>query len=106
MLTVYQLRLPKTLNFIRRNVYCCAPDTKATAYISVVRPHLEYAAAAWDPYLVADCKLLEKMQRRAARFVSERELTFTFAICCRPSVCLSSVVGNARAPYSGGSNFP
>ena len=23
----------------------------------------------------------------------------------RPSVCLSSVVGNARAPYSGGSNF-
>jgi len=34
-----------------------------------------------------------------------RELTFTFAILCyRPSVCLS-VVCNARAPYSGGSNF-
>ena len=31
---------------------------------------------------------------------SERELTFTFAICYRPSVCLSSV-GNVRAPYSG-----
>jgi len=32
---------------------------------------------------------------------SERELTFTFAICCRrPSVvCLSSVVCNVRAPY-------
>jgi len=42
--------------------------------------------------------------------MSERELTFTFAICYRPSVCrLSSVclssVCNARAPYSGGSNF-
>jgi len=48
---------------------------------------------------------------------SERELTFTFAICYRPSVCrlsvclssvvcrLSSVVCNARAPYSGGSTF-
>jgi len=36
---------------------------------------------------------------------SERELMFTFAICCRPSVCLSSVVCNARAPYSDGSNF-
>ena len=35
---------------------------------------------------------------------SERELTFTFAICCRPSVCLS-VICNVRAPYSGGSNF-
>jgi len=41
---------------------------------------------------------------------NERELTFTFAICYRPSVCrLSvvclSVVCTVRAPYSGGSNF-
>jgi len=36
---------------------------------------------------------------------SERELAFTFAICCRPSVCRLSVVGNARAPYSAGWNF-
>ena len=39
-----------------------------------------------------------------ASIFSERELTFTFAICCRSSVCrLSvclSVIGNARAPYS------
>jgi len=35
---------------------------------------------------------------------SERELVFTFAICYRPSVCRLSVC-NARAPYSGGSNF-
>ena len=36
---------------------------------------------------------------------SERELTFTFAIIYRPSVCRLSSVCNARAPYSGGSNF-
>ena len=49
---------------------------------------------------------------RAILLVSERELTFTFAICYRPSVCrLSSVfcrlspVCNTRAPYSGDSNF-
>jgi len=30
---------------------------------------------------------------------SERELMFTFSICCRPSVCRLSV-GNARAPYT------
>ena len=36
---------------------------------------------------------------------SERELTFTFAICCRPSVVCLSVVCNVHAPYSGGSNF-
>ena len=42
--------------------------------------------------------------------ISERELMFLFAICRRPSVCLSvvclsvclsSVVCNVRAPYSG-----
>jgi len=38
--------------------------------------------------------------------ISERELMFMFAICRRPSVCLSvvclsSVVCNVRAPYSG-----
>jgi len=38
------------------------------------------------------------------KLFGERELTFTFAICYRPSVCLS-VVRNVRAPYSGGSNF-
>jgi len=36
---------------------------------------------------------------------SERELTFTFAICCRPSICRLSVVCNVRAPYSAGRNF-
>ena len=29
-------------------------------------------------------------------------LVLAFAICCRPSVCLLSVVCNVRAPYSGG----
>jgi len=44
----------------------------------------------------------------AVNIISERELTFTFANCCRPSglsfVCRLSVC-NARAPYSGGCNF-
>ena len=52
-------------------MYCCPPDTKAAAYISLVRPHLEYAAAAWDPYLVDDCKQLKKVQHWAARFVKQ-----------------------------------
>jgi len=39
---------------------------------------------------------------------SERELMFMFALCCCPSVCVSSFclsVCNARAPYSVGWNF-
>ena len=43
----------------------------------------------------------------SASFLANGNSTFT--ICCRPSVCLSvclsSVVCNASAPYSGGCNF-
>ena len=42
---------------------------------------------------------------KGLRVFSEHELTFTFAICYRPSVCRLSVVCNVRAPYSGGSTF-
>ena len=51
--------------------------------------------------------LLEDTAHHLSVLFSERELTFTFAICYRPSVCrlsvcrLSSVVCNVRAPYSG-----
>ena len=45
------------------------------------------------------------VRRHLSEFFSERELTFTFTICCRPSVCCLSVVCNVRAPYSGGWNF-
>ena len=58
----------RTLNFVRRNIYRCPPESKALAYTSLVRPHLEYAAAAWDPHTKRDIAELEKVQRRAARF--------------------------------------
>ena len=38
-------------------------------------------------------------------FFSKREVTFTFAICCRPSVICHLSVCNVHAPYSAGWNF-
>src|SRR5260221_132195 len=37
--------------------------------MSLVRPLLEYATAAWDPYRKSRVESLEQVQRRAARFV-------------------------------------
>ena len=57
------------LGFLRRNLSRCPQKLKETAYISLVRPTLEYAASVWDPHLIKDRKSLEAVQRKAARFV-------------------------------------
>jgi len=56
------------LNFVKRNLWVCDLKHKSLAYTSLVRPHLEYAAVAWDPYLKKHTDLLNKVQNRAARF--------------------------------------
>ena len=58
----------KSLNVIRRNLSKCHQDVKISAYLTIVRPLLEYAACIWDPhqeYLIYE---IEKIQRRAARW--------------------------------------
>jgi len=59
----------RTLGFIRRNLGRCTPEVKENAYLSLVRPSLEYASTVWDPYQNTLIKELEQVQRRAARFV-------------------------------------
>ena len=36
--------------FVKRNLYSCSEATKGAAYITLVRPHLEYGSAVWGPY--------------------------------------------------------
>ena len=60
----------KMLKFIQRNLSKCTKDVKSTAYLSLVRPILQYSSPVWDPYLLADIQSTEKVQRRAARWVS------------------------------------
>jgi len=65
------LKATRTLNFVRHNTYCCSQKAKNLAYLSLVGPSLEYAAAAWDPYTAKDIQQLERVQRHAARFVKK-----------------------------------
>ena len=60
----------KSLGFLRRNLSRCSKEVKTQAYLSLVRPQLEYAAAAWDPGFKYLTDMLEMVQRRAVRFVT------------------------------------
>ena len=39
-------------------------------YKTYVRPHLEYAVQAWSPWTIGDKEILEAVQRRAVKAVS------------------------------------
>ncbi|PFX32485.1 Integral membrane protein GPR180 [Stylophora pistillata] len=54
-----------SLAFVKRNLYACSEETKRAAYVSLVRPHLEYASAVWDPYRQNQVEKLEAIQSRA-----------------------------------------
>ena len=62
----------RTLNLLRRNLWGCSRETKDIAYRTLVRPVLDYAGTAWDPYQANHMGNLEKIQSRAARFVTRR----------------------------------
>ena len=59
----------QALNILRRTMYGCTKNAKKRAYTALVRPHLEYCAPVWNPYQQKDCETLEKVQRRAARWI-------------------------------------
>ena len=52
-----------------RNLYAYSEETKQAAYVSLVRPHLEYATAVWDPYRQNQVEKLEAVQSHAVRFI-------------------------------------
>ena len=47
-------------------------DTLKQLYLSLVRPHLEYACPVWDPHTVKDQTLLENVQKFALRMASKQ----------------------------------
>ena len=44
-------------------------EIKSSAYIGLVRPSVEYCSTIWDPHFHKYIDNIEKIQRRAARFV-------------------------------------
>ena len=59
----------RTLGFLRRNLSACSQDVKESAYKELVRPVMEYGSSVWDISGMLLQEELEKVQKRAARFV-------------------------------------
>ena len=60
----------RTLSFIQRNIKTKNQRVRETAYNTLVRPQLQYAAPVWDPHTKEKILQLEKVQRRAARWTT------------------------------------
>ena len=58
------------LAFLNRNLKGCPKKLRDTTYISLIRPALEYSCSVWHPHKKSNKDKIEKVQRRAARFVS------------------------------------
>jgi len=60
------------LSFLQRNIKISSVKLKEQLYKSIVRSNLEYASCVWDPHEAKLVKQIESVQRRAARWVTNR----------------------------------
>ena len=66
------VKAKKLIGLMYRNFYNHIPQNMLLKlYKSLVRPHLEYAAAIWCPHLQCDKKLLERVEKFALRMVTK-----------------------------------
>ena len=69
---IIRAKANQQLAFVRRNIRTQSSSTKEKLFNTLVRPHLEYAATVWDPHISKQKHSLEIVQRRAARWVTNR----------------------------------
>ena len=60
----------RILSLIGKTFHYRTKGTLIPLYRSLARPKLEFAVAAWSPWLVKDIECLEKVQRRVIRMLS------------------------------------
>ena len=66
-----------SLSLIRRVVpYSSSISLKRSLYLTLVRSHLVYSSPIWRPQLKKDIVKLEKLQRRATKYITSTELDY------------------------------
>ena len=80
-----------TLGFLRRNLRSCPTSSRRSAYVSLIRPALEYGTVVWDPYQRTYINTIERVQHRAARFI-------TGDYRSREPGCITSMLSDLNLP--------
>ena len=95
----------RQVGMIKRALHNAPETAKLLAYTSLCRPHVEYAASVWDPYLeclsllVSHDDDIETIQNKAVPFISNikgRE-SVTKA---REKLCLDTLVNRRKKTQS------
>ena len=60
----------RVLNMLRRNLHFAPTSVKCKAYLTSVRPILEYASVCWNPSSQKINRSIEIVQNKAAKFVT------------------------------------
>ena len=61
----------RILGLIKKSFNTLNRKTLPILYKALVRPHLEYANVVWGPNYIGDCDRLERVQRRATKYVQD-----------------------------------
>ena len=61
------LKANRLLGLIKRTFSYLESQMLRLLYITLIRPHLDYACVVWNPYQLGDIRALEQVQRRVTR---------------------------------------
>ena len=62
----------RMLGFLWRTMHKCPKNSKERAFKTIVWPKVEYCASIWDPHHGKYIESIEKVQRKAAHFVTNK----------------------------------
>ena len=68
-ITIITTKANRMLGLIKPNLKPCQTKLKEQAFISLIRPHLEYWSTVWNPNQQSYINQVEAIQKRSARFI-------------------------------------
>ena len=61
----------RVLGMLVKTFTCRDVELWKNLYVSLVRPHLEFASSVWNPFTKGNIEALERIQRRASKIPTE-----------------------------------